>query len=98
SVRPASSISADRGAERSADRPLRALAWMTASAVTFSGMAVYVKRLAPVMPQFELVFFRSLINLAWVFVLMRARRETMWPKAGKPLLLFRGLMGFAGVV
>ena len=90
SVRPESAITIDR--------PLLALAWMTASAATFSGMAVYVKRLAPVMPQYELVFFRSFINFAWVLGLMLVRRERLWPATGKPLLAFRGLVGFAGVV
>ena len=70
---------------------------MTASALTFSLMAVFVKRLAPVMPQFELVFFRSFINLAWVLALLGLRRERLWPEHGKRLLIFRGLVGFAGV-
>jgi drug/metabolite transporter (DMT)-like permease len=70
---------------------------MTASALAFSAMAVFVKRLAPVVQQFELVFFRSAVNLAWVLALMGARRELFWPKRGKKILVFRGLVGFAGV-
>ena len=88
---PASNI-----AKHSIDRPLVALAWMTASACSFSSMAIFVKRLAPVIPQFELVFFRSSINLVWVIGLMLIQGETFFPR-GKPLLVFRGLAGFAGV-
>ena len=69
---------------------------MVGSAATFTAMAVYVKRLAPVLPQFELVFFRSAVNLVWVLGLMLARREPLWPARDKGLLLFRGLVGFAG--
>lgn len=89
-ARPTSVITAE-------NRPLKALTWMAASALTFSVMAVFVKRLAPVVPQFELVFFRSVVNLSWVFALMLLRKETFWPSDGKPLLVFRGLVGFAGV-
>jgi drug/metabolite transporter (DMT)-like permease len=69
---------------------------MCASAFAFTAMAAFVKRLAPVLPQFELVFFRSWINLAWVLALMLARGERLWPERDKPLLVFRGLVGFAG--
>lgn len=79
------------------DRPLAALGWMMASALGFTVMTVHVKRLSPAIPEFELVFFRSFINLVWVFLLVLASRQSLWPKSDKPLLLFRGVVGFMGV-
>lgn len=69
---------------------------MTASACGFSLMAIFVKRLARELPQLELVFFRSAINLVWVAGLVLALRESLRPP-GKRLLVFRGVAGFAGV-
>ncbi len=81
---------------REPDNPLRALGWMAASALGFSLMSVFVKRLAPTIPQFELVFFRSFVNFLIAGGMMLVTRETFRP-SGKPLLFLRGLAGFIGV-
>lgn len=70
---------------------------MVVSALSFTAMSVYVKRLSGTVPPFELVFFRSAVNLAWVAALIAVRRESLWPSQGKALLVFRGLVGFLGV-
>ena len=82
-----------------ANRPLLALAWMSLSAVGFSGMAVFVKLLGPRFPFFELVFFRSIINLLAVApMVMRNRKAALRPPKGTlKLLIFRGIAGFCGV-
>lgn len=64
-------------------------------------MAVFVKRLAPQLPHFELVFFRSIINFLFVFFwFVRSdglrSKSTVSPKTRK-ILIFRGLTGFGGV-
>lgn len=69
---------------------------MLASGLAFTIMSVFVKKLAPVIPQFELVFFRSFINFLIVLPVMLVRKENLWPP-GKPLLVFRGAVGFGGV-
>jgi drug/metabolite transporter (DMT)-like permease len=71
---------------------------MVVSALGFSVMTVHVKRLAPSLPGMELVFFRSFVNLLWVTALLVGRRQNPWPATDKPLLLFRGLAGSAGIV
>lgn len=84
---------------------------MACSALGFSSMAIFVKRLAPSIPQFELVFFRSIVNFLVVLALMLAQRERIsLSRAGDPalqdpgirrktrlLLSFRGVAGFVGV-
>lgn len=85
-------------AHRSTDRPYVALAWMACSALGFSLMAIFVKRLGDSVPQFELVFFRSLLNFLFVLVWMLARRESLAPPRGsRKILVYRGLAGFSGV-
>ena len=81
------------------DRPLYALFWMTLSAVGFSVMAVFVKTLGPSVPQFELVFFRSFVNLLVVLPWMLHTREPVLPprKSLVGLLTLRGLAGFGGL-
>lgn len=81
---------------RHPDRPLRALGWMLLAALGFSTMAVYVKHFAGRIPQFQLVFARSAVNLAVVAALMAWRGEGFLPER-KPLLLFRGLAGFTSL-
>ncbi len=78
------------------DQPRRSLAYMAASALGFSLMAIFVKRLAHSIPHFELVFLRSLINLAVTFALMRVFGERL-PRTGHRLLLFRGVAGFGSL-
>ncbi|MCM2279107.1 MAG: DMT family transporter [Oligoflexia bacterium] len=85
---------------RLTDRPASALGWMAASAFGFSSMAIFVKRLAPELPQFELVFFRSLINFLLVLALMLMQREPLVTREVRRswrVLLIRGVAGFGGV-
>lgn len=73
-------------------------------------MAIFVKRLGSVLPDFELVFFRSILNLLFVLAIMLLRRENLFPDSLNPmrsgraqalrlhlLLFFRGIVGFGGV-
>jgi drug/metabolite transporter (DMT)-like permease len=83
--------------ERHPDHPTRSFFWMVLSGLGFTAMSVFVKRLAPVIPQFELVFFRSLVNFIVQLTLVIVMREAIWPKKGKAILVFRGLAGFGGV-
>jgi len=89
---------------------MKALAWMSGSALGFSIMAIFVKRLGSVVPDFELVFFRSILNLLFVLAVMLWRRERLLPDSLNPLksgraqslrlhllLFFRGVVGFGGV-
>lgn len=69
---------------------------MSICALGFSLMGLFVKRLSATIPQFELVFFRSVINLSWVLVLLARSRQTLLPERGKRLLVFRGVAGFCG--
>jgi drug/metabolite transporter (DMT)-like permease len=78
------------------EQPRRAAAWMALACVGFATMGVFVKRLSPEVPEFELVLFRSLINFAVVLVIMVARGDPFFPK-GKQLLVFRGVAGFGGM-
>lgn len=83
---------------RNNDAPMRALAWMALSALGFSAMAIAVKMLHNEIPEFELVFFRSVINFMIVLALMSARGEKLAPEPGIfKLLAFRGVAGFCGV-
>lgn len=65
---------------------------MGISALSFSAMGVFVKKLSPAIPHFELVFFRSWINLLAVVLIVRGDRRVYFPK-GIKLLIFRGLFG-----
>jgi drug/metabolite transporter (DMT)-like permease len=82
--------------KRAIDRPGHALAWMALSALGFTVMAAAIKTLGQAVPQFELVFFRSIINLIVVAGVMLWTRERL-PSSGRGLLLFRGVVGFLGV-
>ena len=92
------------------DQPMKALFWMSLSALGFSTMAISVKRLGPLIPELELVFFRSILNLLFVLSLMFLRSEKLFPEPLKIrknkgssalklhlLLIFRGMMGFGGI-
>ena len=78
------------------DQPLRALFWMAGSAVAMSGMGAVVKRLAPELPELELVFFRSLLNVLVLIPLIRRAGQEFFPRDRK-LLAFRGVVGFGAV-
>ena len=87
-------------APQKADDAGKALAWMTASALGFSLMSIFVKRIGSALPEFELVFFRSVINLCWALLVAGLRGQSfraLVHTPGKPLLMFRGLVGLAGV-
>jgi drug/metabolite transporter (DMT)-like permease len=87
-------------ADKLEDSTWKALAWMSASAMGFSLMSIFVKKLSPSIPQIEMVFFRSVINFVWVLGLAFARRQSiadLMETPGKPLLIFRGCVGLAGV-
>lgn len=71
---------------------------MALSALGFSVMAIFVKRLGPALPQFELVFFRSFINFTLVLAAMLGLGEKLAVEArDAKLLTFRGVAGFVGV-
>lgn len=78
------------------NRPLLSLFWMTMSGLSFSLMSLSVKLIGNVYDPREIVFFRAVVNFVFVLVLMLIRKETLNP-LGKPLLFFRGLMGFFAV-
>jgi drug/metabolite transporter (DMT)-like permease len=69
---------------------------MTLSALGFTGMTLFVKRLSGTVPHFELVFFRSSVNFAIQLVFVLVLHEGIFPHA-RGLLVFRGLAGFGGV-
>lgn len=79
------------------DQPLRALFWMILSGIGFSIMASLVKALSPKFPQFELVLFRSGVNFVIQLGLVFLLGERVIRVPNRRLLVFRGLMGFAGV-
>lgn len=82
--------------QRNPENTRLALLWMTVSAVAFTVMSVFVKRLSPHYSHIELVFYRSLISLGLATFLMWKMGESFFPKR-KTLLLFRGLAGFIAV-
>lgn len=59
-------------------------------------MSVFVKDLSLTLPQFELVFFRTVITTLVFLPVLVSTKQTFFPK-GKRLLIFRGLAGFGGV-
>lgn len=78
------------------DRPWNAFFWMFLSGLCFSTMAIFVKNLSGDIPQYELIFFRSFVNLVLLIpVLWWSGVSLNVPN--KPLLVFRGLMGFGGL-
>jgi drug/metabolite transporter (DMT)-like permease len=73
---------------------------MAVSALGFCVMAVFVRRLSSALPQFELVFFRSLINLALVLAWLgrgALRAQTSAPIRWSWILFGRGVAGFIGI-
>ncbi|MBY0471274.1 DMT family transporter [bacterium] len=74
-----------------------AFVWMTLSAMSFSVMSFLVRKLSTQVPQFELVFFRSVVNFVIVLSVMGIRRERLLPpKKDLSLLIGRGIAGFLG--
>jgi len=82
---------------RKVDRPLRALAWMSLSALGFSVMTIFVKILSDTTPHFQLVFFRSSVNLIIQLVIAYYLGQKIFPKSDKAILVFRGLAGFGSL-
>lgn len=78
------------------ENTLKALFWMSTSAFFFSLMGVCVKSLARGIPEFEIVFFRSLISLLCVWGMMLARKEPLFQGEYR-LLTLRGIAGFVGI-
>jgi S-adenosylmethionine uptake transporter len=84
------------------DDPMKALSWMACSALAFSTMAIFVKRLGGQVPASEQVFWRALLNFVFVFLLMWFRGENFFPSALRDrrihrILFIRGLAGLGGV-
>jgi S-adenosylmethionine uptake transporter len=84
------------------DEPAKALTWMACSALAFSVMAIFVKRLGSEVPASEQIFWRAALNFIFVFLLMWVRRENFFPPVLRSrkihrLLFFRGLAGLGGV-
>jgi drug/metabolite transporter (DMT)-like permease len=73
-----------------------AAGWMVLSGLAFTLMSVLVRRLSGQIPEALLIFSRGAINFTVILGLMLIRREPLWVP-GKPLLIFRGLMGTGGV-
>ncbi|MCM2322252.1 MAG: DMT family transporter [Oligoflexia bacterium] len=85
--------------QRLTDKPALALIWMAASALGFSCMAIFVKRLALTHANFELVFYRSIINFLLVLLVMMIGKEPFFPPEARKswrVLLIRGVAGFSG--
>jgi drug/metabolite transporter (DMT)-like permease len=74
----------------------RGVLYMTASAFGFSAMGVLVKLTSARLPVGEIVFARAVITLG--ISLAMVRRAGLSPWAGQRMpLVFRGLLGFAGL-
>ncbi|MDX2088233.1 MAG: DMT family transporter [Kofleriaceae bacterium] len=74
----------------------RAVLYMAASALAFSAMAVFVKLANERLPMGEVVLARAVITLAASYVLVVRARIPIWG-TNKRGLVFRGLVGFAGL-
>jgi drug/metabolite transporter (DMT)-like permease len=63
------------------------------SSLLFSIMNVLVKLISSTIPTAEIVFFRGLIGVVAVYLMMRHSKVTLSNK-GLPLLLLSGILGF----
>lgn len=81
---------------REPDRVRTAFLWMAVSGLGFALMGLLVKLLSSEVPQFQLVFFRSAVNFLIQLCVVLALSIPLFP-ANKPLLFFRGVMGFLGL-
>lgn len=77
----------------SRDVERRGMVYMGLSALSFSLMAVCVKLGAGVMPEQQLILFRSVFIIAAVLPILVRRGVPLLGK-NRPLLLLRGLMGY----
>ncbi|MFQ5601497.1 MAG: DMT family transporter [Candidatus Krumholzibacteriia bacterium] len=71
-------------------------AYMAASALAFSLMALLVKLLGQRLPSQEIVFARALISLVLSYSLLRHAGKRVWG-SNRKLLVFRGVLGFGGL-
>jgi drug/metabolite transporter (DMT)-like permease len=74
----------------------RGVLYMTASAFSFSGMAVLVKLASPRLPTGEIVFARALFTTVISYAMVRRAGLSPWGNQRVSLML-RGLLGFAGL-
>jgi drug/metabolite transporter (DMT)-like permease len=81
---------------RSPDRPLLAFTWVLFSALSFASAASVTKAISGLIPHFEIVFFRCLVNFVLVLGVMCVASEDLFPP-GKRILFLRGVAGFMGV-
>jgi len=70
---------------------------MVAAAFFFSLMSLFVKLAGRGLPAAELVFARSAFSLVTTWILLRRAGVRAWGRR-KPLLVLRGLAGFAGLL
>ena len=66
--------------------------WMVLAAFFFAGMAVCVKFASATFSSFELVFFRGLVSLAFMAVVLRVR-GTPWRTPVPLMHLTRSIIG-----
>jgi drug/metabolite transporter (DMT)-like permease len=74
----------------------RAVLYMAASALGFSSMSVFVKVANERLPTGEVVLARAVVTLVVSYVMVRRAGVPMWG-TNKRGLVFRGLLGFAGL-
>lgn len=74
----------------------RGILYMGLAALSFSLMAVCVKLGAGVLPEQQLILFRSLFIIAVVLPILRRRGASVFGR-NRPLLLLRGLMGYVAM-
>jgi drug/metabolite transporter (DMT)-like permease len=76
-----------------AEKPVQGFFWMAASALLFSVMAAYIKRLSPSFSSMELVFHRSVFNCVLFMPILGFEPKKLFPK-GKRVMVLRGFLGF----
>lgn len=72
---------------------LNGIRLMIQASASFSIMALCVKLIGTRLPSFELVFFRSLIGLIMIALLIRQKKVSFWGQHHTKLIL-RGISGF----
>lgn len=72
---------------------------MLKASFAFSGMALSVKFASRTLPSSEIVFFRSFIGLGLLLALMSAKKVSVFGrKDRRPIMILRGVTGFAALV
>lgn len=77
--------------------PIHAVFWAAGAALFFSLMSMFVKFAMPTIPYFELVFFRSIINLMIVWPFVQIDMKMFKQKEAK-VLIVRGIGGMVSLV